>query len=233
MNSPLQLIYTSLAISFGLALAWLLWRKVQIGKAAASNRAQTLFSEVLPLLETPTLKIGEAVGTWLLEGRYNNRHVQFKAIVDNLAPRKLPGLWLMVTRAQPQPVPHIFDLMMRPAGPMSFSNFDFLPHSLPTPPGFPNLAVLHADQPSLAVSPSVITRHLSLFNTPIGKEMLISPKGLRLVVLLAQADRARYGVMRQADFGDTAVSTTLAKTVLDELLALEDDIATEFGNKHE
>ena len=90
---------------------------------------------------------------------------------------------------------------------------------------FPDHAVLRSDQSGFAVSTAIISRHLSLFNSPIGKEMLISPKGLRLVIMLAQADRARYGVMRQADFGGVFVSKVQAQTVLDELLSLEDDIA--------
>ena len=225
MNSPLQPIYTTLAILAGFAVVLILWRKFQRGRRIAANRALELFHDVLPLLDAPDLRTGESVGTWLLDGRYKNRQVQFKAIVDNLAPRKLPSLWLMVTRAKAQPVSHVFDLVMRPSGPMSFSNFDFLPCSLPMQAEFPDHAVLRSDQSGFAVSTAIISRHLSLFNSPIGKEMLISPKGLRLVIMLAQADRARYGVMRQADFGGVFVSKVKAQTVLDELLSLEDDIA--------
>ena len=47
--------------------------------------------------------------------------------------------------------------------------------------------------------------HLSLFADGRAKELLVTPNGVRFVWLLAEADRARYGVFRQAEFGDAAL----------------------------
>ena len=104
---------------------------------------------------------------------------KWQVIVDTLAARKLPSLWLMVTRPAPQPVDQVFDFMMRPAGPSTFSNFDFLPHALPLPPGFPEHMVLRSDHPSLSVAIGLVPRLMPLFTAERGKELLISPKGLR------------------------------------------------------
>jgi hypothetical protein len=45
-----------------------------------------------------------------------------------------------------------------------------------------------------------------------------------LVVLLAEANRARYGVFRQADFGKPVVAPDLATELLGTLADLEDDL---------
>ena len=47
---------------------------------------------------------------------------------------------------------------------------------------------------------SLMGNHLDVFQNGRGKEFLISPKGLRIVVQLAEGDRARYGVFREANF---------------------------------
>jgi hypothetical protein len=54
----------------------------------------------------------------------------------------------------------------------------------------------------------------------MAKELLITPKGLRMVVQMAEADRARYGVFRQADFGEVTLEAALLRDILDRLIAL-------------
>ena len=58
---------------------------------------------------------------------YKGHDVRVTALADTLAVRKLPGLWLMVTLPGALPVSATLDLMMRPAGATTFSNFDLLP----------------------------------------------------------------------------------------------------------
>ncbi len=63
-----------------------------------------------------------------------------------------------------------------------------------------------------------------MFSDPRMKELLVTPKGLRLVRQLAEGDRARYGVFRQADFGNAMIDPQLLRGMLDKLIALQDDI---------
>jgi len=94
------------------------------------NEPRRIFAEALPLLQDAQISTGEATGVYKLEGTYQGRFFQFKVIVDNLTARKLPSLWLMVTRPSPQPVPQMIDLMARHRGHTAFSNFDLLQHRL-------------------------------------------------------------------------------------------------------
>lgn len=212
------------AILLGLGLLILLWRQQQ--KAAKKLAAQPfqLFSQVQNLLERSEITTGEAVGTWTLKGDYKGHAFQLKAIVDTLATRKLPSLWLMVTLPEPQPVKASLDLVMRPTALTSFSNFDFLAHTLQTPDGFPAHAVLRTEDLNLCPSPEVLRPYLELFENRHGKEFLVSPKGLRIVVLVAEVDRLRYGVFREADFGGTVIDADITKHCLDALLALNESL---------
>jgi hypothetical protein len=41
---------------------------------------------------------------------------------------------------------------------------------------------------------------------------------------LAEAERARYGVLRQAEFGEVQIEGQLAREILDRLIAIRKDI---------
>ncbi|RVC71539.1 hypothetical protein EN745_35675, partial [Mesorhizobium sp. M4A.F.Ca.ET.022.05.2.1] len=56
------------------------------------------------------------------------------------------------------------------------------------------------------------------------KELLVTPKGVRIVWLLAEAERARYGVFRQVAFGDVRLDPALIERLLQSASALRDAI---------
>ena len=150
-----------------------------------------------------------------LTGWHDGHFVQLRPIVDTLSTRKLPIFWLQVTMPVPLDVEATFDFMMRPNGPSTFSNFEYLPHTAPTPHGLPQDGLLRTDDPDRLPAAGLIAPAFGLFSDPRVKELLVSPKGVRIVVQLAQAARAQYGVFRQAEFGDVQIDAA----GLDEILA--------------
>lgn len=164
---------------------------------------------------------GEAAGVYHLTGTYKGHPVAIKAVTDLLMVRKLPSLWLMVTLPGEVPIPATVDIMLRPAGQSSFSNFDFLPVTLEAPPGFPETAVIRSDSPEAQALVPVIAMQQRLWSLPRLKELLVSPRGVRIVTLLAEADRARYGVFRQAEFGEASADPETVRTQLDLLIDLK------------
>lgn len=211
-------------IVVGCALAAMLARKFLCVRARRADEGKVLFEPVLGLFEQPDIQRGATAGVWSLTGRYRSQPFQIKTIADTLATRKLPSLWLMITLPEPQPVSATTDMMMRASGVSSFSNFDFLPHTLALPKGFPEQATLRSDAEASSEIPSLMMRHLNLFHNRRGKEFLVSPKGLRIVFQLAEGDRARYGVFREANFEGTTVNPELASEIMDTLIALRNDI---------
>jgi hypothetical protein len=219
--SGLQYLLTGLAAS---ALGYVLWRRMMAKAKLAAAVGTRLFADVMPLLSDSLCRPGESAGAWKLTGTYRGAPFQFHAVVDTLALRKLPSLWLLVTLPRPQPLTATIDLMMRPAGQSSFSRFDFLPHTLPLPAEFPVEAVIRTDVAGAGIPVAAMRHALPLFKSMRIKELLLSPKGLRLVIQAAQADRARYGVLREARFDETHIDPSEAAQLMDILLAIEEHL---------
>ncbi len=183
--------------------------------------AELLFSQVRDLLNTPIHSSGISLGSQRLDGFYKENAVQIQTVSDTLATRKLPCLWLMVTIPDKLPVTAKLDMMLRSAGPTSFSNFDFLRHSIGLPPGFPEHATLRSDHDSGYANLKIVKNHLEFFANPRAKELLITPDGLRLVIQIAEAERSRYVVMREANFSDVQIEAELVQNMIESLLALK------------
>jgi len=213
-----QLITAALV---AVGLAFLLFQKARSSKQKSlADSHSILFRDVLPLLADPHIEAGKTIGSWTLTGQFQNHFFQIQTVIDILATRKLPSLWLMITLPEPQPVAAIFDLMMRPSGPTTFSNFDFLTSTVRTPPQFPTHAVIRTDNPLKLVAAERVLPFLDIFHGSQGKELLISPKGLRIVVQAAEADRSRYVVLREAEFGATVIDAELTTRCMQTLLEL-------------
>ena len=214
------LLAGAIVLALVLHLAWL--------ARASSNRASVALaidhaSIRTVIADAADVSDGTAgVITW--EGSWNGRRVQLRTIVDTLATRKLPARWLSVSITEPVSVPGTFDMMMRPGSPTTFSNFDHLDHTLPKAPGFPAEAVLRTDRRGARFPQGIIASHTGIFSEGRAKELLITPKGIRIVWLLAEAERARYGVFRQAEFGDATVDPALIERLLVSMSALRDAI---------
>jgi hypothetical protein len=162
------------------------------------------------------------VVTWA--GSWNGQRVQVRTIVDTLAIRKLPARWLSISITEKVAVPGTFDMMMRPGSATTFSNFDHLDHTLAKAAKFPEEAVLRTDRGGVRFPQDIIADHLDVFAEGRAKELLITPNGVRMVWLLAEAERARYGVFRQAEFGTFTLDPVLIETLLASASALRDAI---------
>jgi hypothetical protein len=210
----------------GLGLAFALLRSYRRKQVQAESAAQFLFSDVENLLGECERHPGASSGSWTCTGQYAGHRFQFTTVADTLSTRKLPSLWLLLTLPKPQPLPCTIDVMLRPAGMSTFSNFDFLPNTLALPADFPPDAVVRSDRVSARLPLTAMAHALPILRARGGKELLLSPKGLRLVVQIAEADRLRYGVFREARFEDAKIAGDLAKSIMDTLLRIDQDLAT-------
>jgi hypothetical protein len=213
-----------LGIIAALGLTALLTRQILRTMDRKRHAPETLFREAKTLLSEPRTEPGPTVGSYRLIGLYHDLPVQVQTVIDTLNVRKLPSLWLMVTMPEPLPLRATFDLMMRPSGPTTFSNFDALPFTIERPTDFPEYAVIRTDDPDHILPGHVVRPHLGSFFGASAKELLLTPRGLRMVIQLGEGDRARYGVFRQAEFGKITVDTGTLRDVLDRLIALRSDI---------
>jgi hypothetical protein len=212
---------TMLGLFAGVLVCIALVRRYQRTGQQKTISVDQLFSDVKSMFTNANISVADSVGCHRLDGAYAGHPVQLQTIVDTLAVRKLPSLWMMVTLPCALPISAKLDMMMRPAGVTSFSNFDFLDHTLDAPKGFPEFAVLRSDKTEGFADIQIVKRHIRIFANPRFKELLITPQGLRLVVQVAEASRSHYGVFREARFGDVVIDRNLTQHSLETLLALK------------
>ncbi|MET1025591.1 MAG: hypothetical protein ABWY00_00380, partial [Dongiaceae bacterium] len=161
---------TALAIA---VLGWIYRRDRRRLKA----RRGALFAQCLDLLDAPQLRQDD-LNYPVLTGRYRGHAVHLDAIIDHIAFRKVPSLWLRVSLLAPLPGMATLDILMRAQNVEFFSPSDQLPHRLDTPVGWPTEAMIRTDAPDRLPPAELLTPHLAFFQRPQAKEILITPKGV-------------------------------------------------------
>jgi hypothetical protein len=163
----------------------------------------------------------------VLTGRYRGHEVRLEPIVDHMTMRKLPSLWLQVSLIAPVPYQGIFDLLVRPRGTEFYSPSIDLTHDMRLPPGWPSDAALRSDDPARMPPLAIMGQHRYLFEDQRLKEMLVTPKGVRLVYQVQQAERAKYAVLRQIEFLDNTLAPALARRLLEATIAIRASLIAE------
>ncbi len=159
-----------------------------------------------------------------LRGRYRGQAVTIEAIVDHIAVRKLPSLWLSVTVKADLPFAGSCDILARSHNVEFYSPAIAFDHVLPRPPEWPEHLTIKSDAPEAMPPREILDRHIDLFAEPLTKELLITPHGVRLLRQAAQAKRSEYLVLRQALFGPVVLPRALLVDLLDRALRLIEDL---------
>lgn len=160
----------------------------------------------------------------VLQGRYGDHRVRLEPVVDHVVIRKLPSLWLLVTVFGELPIKGTVDFLVRPQNTEFYSPSAGLPESLPIPPGWPQHAHLRTDMSGRSAPVELLTPHMVIFDDPRTKELAVTPRGVRIVYQVGQAERAYYLVLRQARFSELRVDRELARRLLDRAIAVYNSI---------
>ncbi len=196
---------------------------VRSGAARRSARAGYL-DLCLPLFATPRTAEAET-GFARISGLFQGQMVDVQVVPDSLSLRKLPCLWLLVTVAEPLAVTGTYDAMLRATGAETFSRFGKLPIQIVTPQGFPENCSIRADVPGPMPAVAAIGRALARLDKARLKELVLAPKGLRLVWLLEEADRGRYLLFRDAEMGGEPLLPAVLEPLMDTLCNLWAEVA--------
>lgn len=215
-------------IPLGLAIAvlglWLLVRLIGESRARTQSRARYL-DAVKPLFDGGELRL-QPTGFPRMTGRHRGLAFDLQVIPDTLTFRKLPALWVMVTLPERLPIRATLDLMARSSGNEPFTHFHSLPQTLPTPASLPEEVSIRSDDATRIPSADLIDRHAGLFADKRIKELVLSPKGLRIVFLAEEADRGRYLIFREAEMGASPLDPARLAPLLDRLSAIHEDVLT-------
>lgn len=159
-----------------------------------------------------------------LSGHYRGHAFKLDTVIDTLTFRKVPVLWLRVTLLAPVSGIATLDILVRSQNVEFYSPSNDLPHQIRTPAGWPADAMIRTDDPALVPDLAIVDRHVRMFDRPETKELLVTPKGVRIVHLLDQAQRAEYLVLRQADFPNARITMDGLRDIMDRTIALYDDL---------
>ncbi|MCY1126591.1 hypothetical protein OU426_06980 [Frigidibacter sp. RF13] len=210
----------ALAALLAIFLAWRLFCATGVRARARAG----YFDEVRQLFDGGESRL-QPGGFPRMTGRRGERSFDLQVVPDSLTFRKLPALWVMVSLPEPLPLAATLDLMARPSGQEPFTHFTRLPQILPRPVSLPDGIAVRSDNAAAVPDEALIARHAaSLFADPRVKELLISPKGLRIVFLAEEADRSRYLIFRDAEMGQEPLAAARIAPYLDRLEALRADL---------
>jgi hypothetical protein len=185
-------------------------------RAAFLDEAQTLFSGGFKKLKPD--------GFPRISGTYRDLTFDIQLVPDTLNFRKLPSLWLLVSMPEPMPVKATFDLMMRPRGVETFSKYNELPVQMAADPAFPHDCTVRTDAPALLPPRKLLLKHTAFLDDQRAKELVISPRGLRIVWLAEEANRGRYLLFRDSEMGLSPLPAAQVRPLLDYLIALREDL---------
>ncbi len=215
----MRLDATLLAIAFAAVLAWMYVRnrnRVRDDRARIFDDCVTLFSDI----EITQDHINFPV----LTGRYGDLDVKLEPLVDHIAVRKIPSLWLMVTVKTPIPHKGSLDYLVRPQNIEFYSPASQLMTAVDIPPTWPQHAVLRTNSVRQMPPLDIVGAHIGMFDEPKMKELLITPRGVRVVYQLDQAARSYYMVLRQLRFENFIIDPQLAEHLLGLAIGVAEDL---------
>lgn len=194
------------------------------GAARAAQRL-AYFKHCTRLLDVPQIGRGTA-GFPRLGGNFGGIAADVQVMPDSLTLRKLPALWIMATLLCPLPVRATLNIMVRPMGIEPFSKFSSLEHQITPPPGFPPDCACRTDMPEGVLPEAALRPFAAVFADPRVKEVVLTPKGLRITFLAEEAHRGRYLIFRDAEMGKTPLAPARLAHVLGQLSGLRKHIIT-------
>ena len=215
----------ALCAVFAVAL-WLIYKRdrsrTKLARAAYFDDCRSLFEDCRIVQEGTDFPV--------LDGRHRGHRFRLEPIVDHMAVRKLPSLWLRVSLIDDLPVPGVVDFLARPQNTEFYSPSASLPVSLRIPPEWPQHAALRTDLEDRSLAVALLAPHIHIFSDPRAKELLVAPRGVRLVYQASQGERAYYMVLRQPEFGEPRLPAALARQLLEQAIAVYSSAAAMPGH---
>jgi hypothetical protein len=141
----------------------------------------------------------DGIGYPSLRGRWNGHWVKLDLVVDTLAMRQLPTLWMLVSVLRPLPVRTPIDITLRPRSSDIVSAGTAFAYEHAPPPGWPEDVRVTTPEPALPPL-EVLDESVELLEQPTTKGLLIAPGGVRIVHELARGAIGQYRVVRRPKF---------------------------------
>ncbi len=190
--------------------------KIKTSRAAVFTDCLSLFTQYRV--------VQDDVDYPVLSGQYRGHRIELKLIADHVGYRKVPSLWLQASVFVGLPLQGVIDYLVRPQNVEFFSPSDTLTIELPLPAHWPQFATLRTDLAEGLPPMHVLDPPVALFEDPAMKELLLTPRGTRLVRQVDQARRREYLVLRAASFAHDQLEPGMVAQLLDTQIGLIDSL---------
>jgi hypothetical protein len=177
------------------------------------------------LFDRPVIEAG-ADGFPELSGRWKGSEIRVALIADTMTIRRLPQIWLSVTRLDAHPGRPGLAALVRPSGADFYSLTERFSERFETPPGLPGEIWLRGSSPA---AQSLLNRAAcemaNVFADACVKEIAMTDRGVRIIRQAAEGRRGPHLILRQVALDDCAVSADLMAKTLAELDRLTEAVA--------
>lgn len=161
----------------------------------------------------------------VLRGRHDGHEARLDLIIDALALRKLPRLFLRAAIHRPLPVSApVFAVRMTSGSGMVESD-PRLTRGVPTPAAWPEDVLVRTTEDGPVPVPAALHGLGRLFDDPRTASVMVSPRGVRVSWEAARGDVAAWRVSRGARFG-ASVPADMARELLDTTASVSDALAS-------
>jgi hypothetical protein len=218
MNLGLYLVTAAVFILMG-------WMHYRHRNAVKAERA-AMFNGCLEMFKAP-LVVQDDVNFPVLTGNYRGYEVKLEPIADHVAFRKLPSLWMLITIKAEVPYRGIFDFLMRPQNLEFFSPSSQLEERIEIPKDWPQYAIIRTNRAGEMPPMDKLSKHMGLFEDSKAKELLVTPRGVRIVYQANQAEQRNYRVTRSMAFDSLSLNQELLSSLIDRAIAIHQDLAEE------
>jgi hypothetical protein len=195
-----------------LFISVLTWMYMHHYRRTMAGRA-SLLDSCKPLLRNAMVGRNED-GYATLEGLYEGYRVRLTLEEDHLAMRKIPSLWLHLLIESDQPVTvGTLGMLVRPQNTEFYSPSWNWEKAVPPPPGWPQ----HAIYRTRGVLPDIrrMDAHVrKMFEDEKAKELVVTPRRIRLTYQAKQAERGDYLLLRSATFDHDPLSPETVDAML-------------------
>lgn len=175
---------------------------------------RTLLDRCALLLSNAKIKHG-GDGFPMLEGRHHGKFLRAELVPDTMTIRRLPQLWLKLTRIEVRPDLPEFSFLVRPNGTEFYSLTSAHPVVLEPPADITADVIAkgshHASRQTLASCAPILRR---IFSDSRMKEVAVTDRGLRLIWQADEGTRGEHLLFRQCRFEDATVDPTIFAALL-------------------
>ncbi|MGX9981683.1 hypothetical protein [Methylobacterium fujisawaense] len=156
----------------------------------------------------------DRTGYGTLAGRFKDFPVEVRLFSESLAFRRLPQLWLSVSVHRPTGLSETLDVLRRVAGAEFYAPGPELSARYPVPCGWPGETLVRGSRGASDLLGRVDAPIAEILAEPRVKEVLLTPRGVRIVSQLCQGERGAYLLMRENRFPVPHVGPELLQPLL-------------------